>query len=224
MAFEWFRRPIQIWAFPAVQVDGGAADPELNKGTSPVLKQLRSEEDHKNVIEQGFTLVELLIVIVILGILAGIVVFAVGNLTSNSKQSSCATEAQSFYTAYQAYKAAAKGTSPGTGNNTATTDRDQVIADLTNQAYGGAGTPNATYAGNGPFLQKAPVARTTGYWDDANSYVDGTTVTSATATSGAGSLQAAVDAKATADKQPEWGFIPSSGMIAQSKSAGFVCG
>ena len=36
-------------------------------------------------IERGFTLVELLIVIVILGILAGIVVFAVGNLTSNAK-------------------------------------------------------------------------------------------------------------------------------------------
>jgi len=52
-----------------------------------VLKQLRSQEDHKNVIEQGFTLVELLIVIVILGILAGIVVFAVGNLTSGAKTS-----------------------------------------------------------------------------------------------------------------------------------------
>ena len=36
-------------------------------------------------IERGFTLVELLIVIVILGILAGIVVFAVGNITTNAK-------------------------------------------------------------------------------------------------------------------------------------------
>ena len=49
-----------------------------------MLKQLRSKQD-QNIIERGFTLVELLIVIVILGILAGIVVFAVGNLTSNAQ-------------------------------------------------------------------------------------------------------------------------------------------
>jgi general secretion pathway protein G len=70
-----------------------------------VLKQLRSTEDHKNVIEQGFTLVELLIVIVILGILAGIVVFAVGNLTSNAKTNACATEKSTLVTAAEAYKA-----------------------------------------------------------------------------------------------------------------------
>lgn len=70
-----------------------------------MLKQLRSNEDHKNVIEQGFTLVELLIVIVILGILAGIVVFAVGNLTSNAKTNSCSTEKSTISTALEAYKA-----------------------------------------------------------------------------------------------------------------------
>jgi general secretion pathway protein G len=75
------------------------------RGISNVLYQRRSEEDQTNIIEQGFTLVELLIVIVILGILAGIVVFAVGNLTSDAKTSACSTEKSMVNTALEAYKA-----------------------------------------------------------------------------------------------------------------------
>jgi prepilin-type N-terminal cleavage/methylation domain-containing protein len=70
-----------------------------------VLNHPQSDQDHKNALERGFTLVELLIVIVILGILAGIVVFAVGNLTSNAKTNACATEKSTITTALEAYKA-----------------------------------------------------------------------------------------------------------------------
>jgi prepilin-type N-terminal cleavage/methylation domain-containing protein len=69
-----------------------------------VLEQIRSRED-QNMIERGFTLVELLIVIVILGILAGIVVFAVGNLTSSAQKNACSTEKSTIITADEAYKA-----------------------------------------------------------------------------------------------------------------------
>jgi general secretion pathway protein G len=70
----------------------------------PVLNRTRSRED-QNLFERGFTLVELLIVIVILGILAGIVVFAVGNLSSNAKTNACSTEKSTISTALEAYKA-----------------------------------------------------------------------------------------------------------------------
>ena len=83
-----------------------------------MLKQLRSTEDHKNIIEQGFTLVELLIVIVILGILAGIVVFAVGNLTSSAKTNACSTEKATIVTADEAYKAQTGALPDGDGRLT----------------------------------------------------------------------------------------------------------
>jgi prepilin-type N-terminal cleavage/methylation domain-containing protein len=64
-----------------------------------------TKERNNNSTERGFTLVELLIVIVILGILAGIVVFAVGNLTSNAKTTGCNAEKVTVQHAVEAYKA-----------------------------------------------------------------------------------------------------------------------
>jgi len=55
--------------------------------------------------EAGFTLIELLIVVVILGVLAGIVVFAVGGITDRGKTSACSTEKKTIQTAEEAYYA-----------------------------------------------------------------------------------------------------------------------
>lgn len=55
--------------------------------------------------ETGFTLIELLIVILILGILAGIVVFAVGGITDRGTSSACKTDYNTLVSAEEAYYA-----------------------------------------------------------------------------------------------------------------------
>jgi general secretion pathway protein G len=116
-----------------------------------VLKQLRSNED-QNIIERGFTLVELLIVIVILGILAGIVVFAVGNLTNNAKTNACNTEKSTITAAAEAYKAqngsypanmaALTSTSGASGQLLKTTPVNYTIDSAGNVSVTASGTAN----------------------------------------------------------------------------------
>ena len=65
----------------------------------------RSHERYPQMPDRGFSLVELLVVIVILGILAGIVVFAADNLTNRARTSACATEKSKIRTALEEYKA-----------------------------------------------------------------------------------------------------------------------
>jgi prepilin-type N-terminal cleavage/methylation domain-containing protein len=55
--------------------------------------------------DEGFTLIELLIVIVILGILATVVVFAVGGITNRGKASACVTDRSTLEVAIEAYNA-----------------------------------------------------------------------------------------------------------------------
>jgi general secretion pathway protein G len=50
----------------------------------------------------GFTLIELLVVIAILGVLAAVVVFAVGGINNNSKETSCDIDLRTLKTAVQA--------------------------------------------------------------------------------------------------------------------------
>jgi prepilin-type N-terminal cleavage/methylation domain-containing protein len=60
--------------------------------------------------DQGFTLVELLIVIVILGILATVTVFAVRGITTQGQDSACAADQKTLEVAAEAYFAQRGGT------------------------------------------------------------------------------------------------------------------
>ena len=53
--------------------------------------------------EAGFTLVELLVVIVILGVLAAIVVFAIGGVKDRGAQSACKADSRALEAAEEAY-------------------------------------------------------------------------------------------------------------------------
>lgn len=98
--------------------------------------------------DEGFTLIELLIVIVILGILAAIVVFAVGNSTNQATTASCQADKKTVETALEAYKANV-GSYPTAGDWSALT-----------------GTGN-----NGPFLKEQP--KETFTWDGTTGAISG---------------------------------------------------
>ena len=63
----------------------------------------RIREARKN--EKGFTLIELLIVIVILGILAAVVVLAVGGVTDKGHKSACKADVKTVEVAVEAWAA-----------------------------------------------------------------------------------------------------------------------
>jgi prepilin-type N-terminal cleavage/methylation domain-containing protein len=57
------------------------------------------------VVRHGFTIIELLVVIVILGLLAAVMVFAVGGSGDDAQQHACETERRTLENAMEAYKA-----------------------------------------------------------------------------------------------------------------------
>ena len=100
--------------------------------------------------EAGFTLVELLVVIVILGVLAGIVVFAVGGVSNKSTRAACNSDVNTVQTAEEAYYAQ---------NNAYTTIANLVTAKLLRSAPSNAGYVVSANAATGA-VTAAPLCST----------------------------------------------------------------
>ncbi|MDQ1689523.1 MAG: ral secretion pathway protein [Frankiaceae bacterium] len=87
--------------------------------------------------QSGFTLIELLIVIAILGILAGIVIFAVGNSKSDADTAACSANKKTVATAAEAYKAK-------TGAYPATIDASGFLTDTSSMSATATASYSAT--------------------------------------------------------------------------------
>jgi general secretion pathway protein G len=107
--------------------------------------------------KHGFTLIEILIVVLILGILAGIVIPQFAGATQASKVSSVSTTANTLRSAVQLYYYQHSDTLPTAANfwNAMTTQTDATGAAWTNSAA------NLTAGGPfGPYMQSIPANAT----------------------------------------------------------------
>jgi general secretion pathway protein G len=105
----------------------------------------------KSLVERGFTLVELLVVIVILGILAAVVVFAVGGITNKGKTSACTIEVRTINTALQAFYANSNPSAYPSGTVVAPMLTALASAKLISTATNTASSVGAAYDGAGNY-------------------------------------------------------------------------
>jgi prepilin-type N-terminal cleavage/methylation domain-containing protein len=108
-------------------------------------------------IDGGFTLIELLIVIVVLGILAAIVVFALGGVTGKSTVAACQSDAKTIGTGVAALQA----------ENPTATPTQQNAANTTGSVWTTgswqADLLSSTALTGGPFVQSWPTGNSASY-------------------------------------------------------------
>jgi general secretion pathway protein G len=90
--------------------------------------------------DSGFTMLELLIVIVVLGVLAATVIFDLGSTVSNAAVSSCNSDAKTVQIAVQAFHSNSKNTADPDSYPNASTGSpsgNSQLTDPSSSAYGG---------------------------------------------------------------------------------------
>ena len=114
-----------------------------------MMDRIRASESwsEKNVAQKGFTLVELLVVISILGILAAVVVFSVTGITDKGQTSACKTDSSEIRTAVAAYQAKNNPTDTPTMTDLVNAGLLQQASTLYTISYTGS-TLNLTGTGN----------------------------------------------------------------------------
>jgi len=101
--------------------------------------------------KSGFTLVEILIVVVILGILAAIVIPQFTDASEQAKESSLVSDLQTMRSQIELYKIQHKGTLPGEGGASI----ELAITSLTDVEGDAAAAPGVGVYG--PYMQKLPM-------------------------------------------------------------------
>ena len=137
-------------------------------------------------VRPGFTLIEILIVVVILGILAAIVIPQFGNASREARQASLLTTVQTLRSQIALFRLQHNDFLPGAvplAGSGATFDQAVFWAQLTTftDAAGNTnGTRTAVFE-KGPYMQQIPVnplCPTTGLGDDVQATADGAPATS----------------------------------------------
>jgi len=110
---------------------------------------------------KAFTLVEVLIVTVLLGVLAAIVIPTVSNSTTSAKGSAVATDLQLLRRFIMVYKAHHLEVAPGypDGDTTAAPTEDAFVAQATLSSNANGQTAAVGTAGyeRGPYMQRIPI-------------------------------------------------------------------